>query len=524
MLLFKEIHNLILYFKDKGAQGAKPTGRTQRRGRQGRRTERPDCDDGQPCGFACIERKDDCLSRGNRNKTPWAVATERMTNFIKNFREKVKADPIGATGKEVRQIKARVVQEANDIYNQVLQKGGTEAQAAEAREDHLIMYQTALSTGQHPALIQEFRNNGWITDTNTGKQISFSEYAKILRDAKKDLGDRYQRGSVDEFGRSTPPTIDGKPTDAFYRPPEHKIRKVSDQEVDEVWDKLDKNVKDKMFSSSVGSPNRAYEDCRKRFKNNKKQRDQCVKRTTQDWGEGSENDLRLRKTMLKALLEQSFVDENGELKIIDPNEPRAGGVSFEFLDLDHVVPLNAGGLHGPAVDGSDSGEKYPSGNFVWTNKYWNRWGKGARDYEEADKFLAGQERLLQYSMVADPSRSKIEDNIIKGIAQMESIHAMEGLIEGVRSQGDYNISREQLQPFKRDNLNAMVNFLVEQDLLSETSASALKNKNNMGVNQMRDILAQFFANQHAGKEGALGILVDTIEDTILKTRGRKPKS
>ena len=147
---------------------------------------------------------------------------------------------------------------------------------------------------------------------------------------------------------------DSDASKGIYELPGMKRRKVDDQEVDAAWDALTPQQRDILFSPNAGAPGRGQFDLRQ-----------------SEWG-GDIN--RMRRSMLKAMLEQSDDDGN----IIDPWT----GKPLVFpADLDHILPIAQGGGHGSPSQGSlNSG--YASDNWVWISPEVNRYYKGDGDVNE----------------------------------------------------------------------------------------------------------------------------------------------
>ena len=134
--------------------------------------------------------------------------------------------------------------------------------------------------------------------------------------------------------------------DGEYSMPEMKLREVDDVEVDAVWDELSTHQRNLLFSGTAGAPGRGD-------------------RVKIDWDGDTE---RMRKSMLKAMLEQSTPDG----RVIDPWT----NTDLKFpADLDHIVPLAKGGTHGSGADSKG----YDGSNWVWIDPRVNRNYKGDRD-------------------------------------------------------------------------------------------------------------------------------------------------
>lgn len=166
-----------------------------------------------------------------------------------------------------------------------------------------------------------------------------------------------------------------------YELPGMKRRVVDDQEVDAAWDALNTQQRDNLFSPNAGAPGRGQFDLRQ-----------------SEWGGDNE---RMRRSMLKAMLEQSDDDGN----IIDPWT----GKPLVFpADLDHIVPIAQGGGHGSSVQGQlNSG--YASDNWVWISPEINRAAyKGNRDvydtYQKVKAHLAEGDKGYQ---------DKVDEELLK---------------------------------------------------------------------------------------------------------------
>jgi len=149
-----------------------------------------------------------------------------------------------------------------------------------------------------------------------------------------------------------------------YKLDRMKLRQVSDQEVDSIYDALSTQQKDLLLPASAGAPGRGEGD-----------------RVKDEWDKDTDA---MRRSMLKTLLEQSQDDGT----IIDP---WSGKELRMPADLDHIVPLAKGGGHGVAKAGQKANGQYRSENWVWTSPEVNRNYKKDRDIHDTVKALVKHE-------------------------------------------------------------------------------------------------------------------------------------
>ena len=311
---------------------------------------RRNCIKGFECGNSCISKAKDCLDITTDSKK-LNTLVEGIINFSKFVKEETKYLP---TQKE---------------------KLATELTTFE--DDALA--QLALSSGMNSFSPEEATITVGKAKENLGNN-NLAEYAENLKNKYKGYkpGKKASEGSPNN--RKLPPESDlitdpftGKQVHEMYYLPGSKIRNVTDKEVDAVWDRLKstkegKGFLDSMFALSKGAPARDKPD-----------------RSELDFP-GKGGTMRLRKSQLKALLEQVAEDEDGDIYIADPWSDD-GRLKY-FPDLDHIVPLAVGGTHGTPVDTivpPTSG--YHSDNFIWTSKQINQKYKGDRTIPDTVKLL-----------------------------------------------------------------------------------------------------------------------------------------
>ena len=182
-----------------------------------------------------------------------------------------------------------------------------------------------------------------------------------------------------------------------YHLPGMKRRTVTDREVDAGWDNLSTQQKSLLFSANAGAPGRG-----------------SFNRVDVEWGNDTE---RMRKSMLKAMLEQADDDGN----ILDPWT----GKELTFpADLDHIVPISKGGAHGgsnPLVPNAG----LASENWVWIDPSINRNYKGDNDiydtYALMKKQLAegetGYNKALDDKIASLDGKVRQLKDLAKGVEQ-----------------------------------------------------------------------------------------------------------
>lgn len=472
-----KIFDLILF---RVPRNSKPIGKLRaksspglKRGRQRReRTEKPDCTSrSQSCGFGCIERGDNCSDNKKPNKANknWSWVTSRVSGLLDKYVEKKDTTPGAATGKKVQEMRVKAFNEGEEVYRKVLKKTkGDHIIAENARDAVYFKYASALANKDNPDTLDAILETPHFTNPNTKKKETFREYGERLKKEKEEENNRgeYSDGKVDEFNNITPPS-----TDKYYKTVNAKNRNVSDEEVEAVWESLDKRVKDRIFRASTGSPERFFEECLKKFAKNPEKRKQCSSTIQRDWGGDTE---RLRKSQLKAFLEQTKF-EQGKIKFFDPNDPLSDGVDFNIMDLDHVIPLSKGGKHGVGLNESINDTKYPSGNFVWTNKNYNRAYKSNRDIidtvEEMSKireqFLTpGKKGGVQYD----------ESELPRLFRAIILAKRTQNLSEGIKS-GNFP-SSDDLKGLTPSNINLLANAMETNGHWSNKVTKAFKKLDN----------------------------------------------
>jgi hypothetical protein len=149
--------------------------------------------------------------------------------------------------------------------------------------------------------------------------------------------------------------------------------KVTDKQVEEIWLGMSGEQKALLVPRGAGAPDRII-----------KGQPPSPSYIETDWGTTDKDVERMRKSMLKAMLEQ--IDANGD--IIDPWT----GKPLEFpADLDHIVPLAKGGGHGGKT-GRVVNAGINSENWVWIKPEINRNYKGDGDLQETVASMASEER------------------------------------------------------------------------------------------------------------------------------------
>lgn len=190
------------------------------------------------------------------------------------------------------------------------------------------------------------------------KNITIEQYAEFLEQNTSPWSAKNLNAQPGKDSKDTGRSPDNP---ARYIMPGMKVRRISDDEVDEAWNKLSTDVKDRLFPAGAGAPGRGKED--------------GGFDRTKDWA----NTENMRKGMLKALMEQIEVDGDGTARL---GGAQWTDIATGMLDLDHLVPIAAGGMHGPMGDSGASGTKYDTRNWAWVPHYINRTNKGNSDLVE----------------------------------------------------------------------------------------------------------------------------------------------
>lgn len=498
-------------------------GLRKRRGRLRLRIQKPDCEDGIPCGYACIEKIDDCgeTQTPDGKKKNWSWVASRVRSYIKKFVEWKKTDPEAASGGKVFDAAADIFAQAQETYDKVYEtarrrKGVSKEEAkieAEFFRNVYLERQTQkLSTSQDPDTIDKILNAPFLTVE--GKEMNMLQYRDYLKEKREKMkaDGSYEDGSLNIFNERKPPT-----SDEFYKHEKSKRRKVSDKEVDAVWYELGKNpdgeaLRDRVFKADLGSPERRFEDCLKTFKDDPEKRARCKSTIQRDWGGDT---LRLQKTMLKAFLEQTEF-RNGKMYLFDPNDPTDNGREFRMLDLDHIVPISKGGKHGVGLKESARRELYPSGNFVWTNKYFNRNYKGANDLiDSIDNMENIRNSLIKgVDLETGLGVSKYEQvNMVNNIKKSSSAYKARDIIKGIKEQNKYP-KPDELDELNENALNKLAKTLMETGKWSPEVYEAFKGLDMPTIGNeefKRQLLGRYFGKENKKDIKAVNYLMNTAK-------------
>lgn len=282
---------------------------------------------------------------------------------------------------------------------------------------------------------------------------------------------------------------------------------VTDAEVDHFWDSLSTLERNLLVPAGAGAPDR------------EKKNNGGKSLVDTDWGTKPEDRVRMRKAMLKALLEQ--LDENGDL--IDPWT----GKAFDLpADLDHIRPVAKGGGHGIAEKGkpkpkSAIGTDYNSENWAWTQKEINRNYKGDRDIKGTVDRIKAATDAKRYNMVLDEKidqyltvekeRFELEDNTAKAARE-----AFSGSGHGLNSLPNDTI----IKGMATNSLEAVMKGLESADPALQDITKNLFGKSGVSDDERRKAVAD--AVRSTREKGRAAI--STIKSDIASLTGTPFKS
>ena len=262
-----------------------------------------------------------------------------------------------------------------------------------------------------------------------------------------------------------------------YNIPGQKQRvDVTDAEVDLFWDSLSTVERNLLAPAGAGAPDR------EKINNGGKSL------VDTDWGTKPEDRVRMRKAMLKTLLEQ--LDEDGNL--IDPWTGKAFDIP---ADLDHIRPVAKGGGHGIAEKGkpkskSDIGTDYNSENWIWTSKEINRNYKGDRDIKgtmarikaatNKKDYNDGLDEKIDKYLTLEKEKIDLEDNTAKAARD-----AFSGSGHGLNSFPNETI----IKGMNKERLEAVMKGLESADPSLQGITKNLFNKSGMGDDERRRAVA-----------------------------------
>ena len=282
---------------------------------------------------------------------------------------------------------------------------------------------------------------------------------------------------------------------------------VSDDEVDLVWNSMTPLERNLIAPAGAGAPAR------------EKKNNGGKSLVETDWGPNAEDRVRMRKAMLKALLQQ--VDDNGN--IIDP---WTGKTLSLPADLDHIRPIAAGGGHGIAEKGNPKSKKeigtdYNSENWVWTTAAINRKYKNDRDVlgtvtriKEATNVKAYEESLdnkIKAYLTDEKARIQLEDDMAKAASE-----AFSGKGHGLNSFPDAKL----ISNMKTDDLKAIMKGLESADpSLKGISKTIFDNKSLSDSQRKKAVITALDIAKNEGKQAA-----HKIRDDISKLTGTPYRS
>lgn len=288
-----------------------------------------------------------------------------------------------------------------------------------------------------------------------------------------------------------------------YNIPGQKQRvDVTDDEVDHFWDSLSTVERNLLAPAGAGAPDR------EKINNGGKSL------VDTDWGTKPEDRVRMRKAMLKTLLEQ--LDEDGNL--IDPWTGKAFDIP---ADLDHIRPVAKGGGHGIAEKGkpkpkSDIGTDYNSENWIWTSKEINRNYKGDRDIKGTVARIKAatnkkvyndglDEKINQY-LTLEKEKIDLEDNTAKAAQD-----AFSGSGHGLNSFPNETI----IKGMNKERLEAVMRGLESADPSLQGTTKNLFSKSGISDDERRRAVADAVRLTKEKGRGA----ISTIKSDIASLTG-----
>ena len=287
----------------------------------------------------------------------------------------------------------------------------------------------------------------------------------------------------------------------LYDLPGQKRREISDDEVDLLWDSMTSLERNLIAPAGAGAPDR------------EKKNNGGKSLVETDWGPTAEDRVRMRKAMLKALVQQ--VDDNGN--IIDPWTGKTLNLP---ADLDHIRPIAAGGGHGIAEKGKpkskdEIGTDYNSENWVWTTAAINRTYKNDRDVfgtvnriKEATNVQAYEEvldRKIHSYLTDEKSRIKLEDDMAKAAAE-----AFSGQGHGLNSFPDETL----ISNMKTDDLKAIMRGLESADPSLKGLSKTIFDKSLSDSQRKKAVIKSLELAKNEGKRA-----VQKIRDNMSKLTG-----
>lgn len=433
--------------------------------------EKDKCGKGQPCGKTCINRSFECRQKTLGPDVNASLAA--ITNLAKSIRDLGPRD-----SQTIRNNQIKKLSEASKISDADLKR-------------KLIVEAAMLDFNSHPPEeAKSILNKKIKIDTKDPlykglpSEVTLEEYGEWV--SKQE----WYRAETNWSTGSISKGIDRKGDDfRKYYVPGSKLREVSDDEVDAVWEKLTQEDKVIFIGKNKGAPDRV-DDGENRYK--------------VDW----DNDYdRMYKEQLRTILQQVVVNPDGTSHISSPFSP--DGVLRGIADLDHIVPVSKGGTHGP-LDG------VPNKNWVYIEARINRATKKNSDIVETVEDLKKAAYGYKKKNAEEYYKEKLNKNIqhaTKKFKADESRIEIENLFDN-----EDEITNEKIV-FYSKNLPSIIeisNALVNKGYISNGERTRIVNRKtpqNLKRALMIDILSQISKNRATTQDRIIATIAKHLKDT-----------
>ena len=306
------------------------------------------------------------------------------------------------------------------------------------------------------------------------------EQRDIMRDVTNRLSPEQAQDILDRKmpnGMTFEEYADKRGSDNYNIPGQKQRADVTDAEVDHFWDSLSTLERNLLVPAGAGAPDR------------EKKNNGGKSLVDTDWGTKPEDRIRMRKAMLKTLLEQ--LDDNGNL--IDPWTGKAFDIP---ADLDHIRPVAKGGGHGIAEKGkpkpkSITGTDYNSENWIWTSKEINRNYKGDRDIKgtvarikaatDENRYNKGLDEKIDQYLTVEKEKIQLEDNTAKAARE-----AFSGSGHGINSFPNETI----IMGMDKEKLESVMKGLESADPSLQDITKNLFSKSGVSDDERRRAVAE----------------------------------